>query len=129
MNHDPAPRDWSRTPAAAFAAAVLGLASIAGIAWSVLHTQPANAVASARPDASAAAGPGGPVIVHLVDINTANAAELELLPGIGPATAAQILDDRAENGPYRSIDDLDRVRGIGPKTIARIRDRATTRED
>ncbi len=56
-----------------------------------------------------------------IDINTAGLAELQLLPGIGPALAQRILDDRQANGPYRSVDDLDRVRGIGPKTLEKLR--------
>lgn len=56
-----------------------------------------------------------------VDLNTASAGELDLLPRIGPALAARIIEDRAANGPYNSIDDLQRVSGIGPKTVERLR--------
>jgi competence ComEA-like helix-hairpin-helix protein len=56
-----------------------------------------------------------------IDINQAGLTELQLLPGIGPALAQRILDDRLKNGPYRSADDLDRVRGIGPKTLEKLR--------
>ncbi len=55
-----------------------------------------------------------------INLNTATAAELDLLPRIGPALAGRIIEDRQRNGPYRSIDDLDRVPGIGPKTIAKL---------
>lgn len=61
-----------------------------------------------------------------VNINTATEAELETLPGIGPAKAAAIVKDRSENGPYASCDDLARVNGIGPATVAAIKDRCTT---
>ena len=60
--------------------------------------------------------PSGPV-----DINVATAVELEALPGVGPATAAAIVDDRARNGPFASVDDLDRVSGIGPAKLAALR--------
>jgi competence protein ComEA len=60
-----------------------------------------------------------------VDLNRAGVAELETLPGIGPATAAAIVDDRARNGPFASVDDLDRVSGIGPAKLAAIRDLVT----
>lgn len=52
--------------------------------------------------------------------NTANADLLQTLPGIGPALAARILEDRAKNGPYKSAADLRRVRGIGPKILERM---------
>ncbi|MFW5653171.1 MAG: ComEA family DNA-binding protein [Planctomycetota bacterium] len=52
-----------------------------------------------------------------VDINKDPAAVLEVLPGIGPTLAQRIADDRASNGPFSSLADLQRVHGIGPKTI------------
>lgn len=48
-----------------------------------------------------------------IDINTAGLEELILLPGIGEGRAQAILDDRAENGPFRFPEDLTRVDGIG----------------
>jgi len=59
--------------------------------------------------------PAGPL-----DVNTASEADLVGLPGIGPVTAAAIVADRAERGPFAEVSDLDRVRGIGPVTIAAI---------
>lgn len=56
-----------------------------------------------------------------VRINTATRRELETLPGIGPARAAAIIEDRRRRGPYRSLDDLQRVPGIGPQIIERLR--------
>jgi competence protein ComEA len=57
----------------------------------------------------------------LIDLNRATKEQLETLPGIGPALAQRILDDRAARGPFRSVDDLDRVPGIGVKTIDKFR--------
>jgi len=57
-----------------------------------------------------------------VNINRAGKADLELLPGIGPALAARILEHRRKR-PFRSLEDLQRVRGIGPATAARLRGR------
>src|SRR5213078_1368595 len=56
-----------------------------------------------------------------VDINKADAAELALLPGLGPSLAQRIVDDRAALGLFKSIDDLDRVRGIGKAIVERLR--------
>ena len=59
----------------------------------------------------------------LVHINYATPEELETLPGIGPSLAQAIIDYRAENGPFLSLDDLDNVSGIGPGKLDDIRDR------
>jgi competence ComEA-like helix-hairpin-helix protein len=56
-----------------------------------------------------------------LDVNTANAAGLQTLPGIGPGLAEQIVMDRERNGPFRTPEDLLRVPGIGPKRFERIR--------
>lgn len=56
-----------------------------------------------------------------IDINSASAGELELLPRIGPALAGRILEDRQEHGSFASVEALQRVRGIGPKTIESLR--------
>lgn len=60
-----------------------------------------------------------------IDLNAATAAELEALPRIGPALARRILEDREANGPFTTIESLDRVPGIGPRTIEQIRPFAT----
>ena len=55
-----------------------------------------------------------------LSLNTATAAELTCLPGIGPALAARIVADRAARGPYREVQELERVAGIGTATIRRL---------
>ncbi len=57
-----------------------------------------------------------------VDLNTADAAALESLPGVGPATARTIIAHREEHGPFGSIEALVAVRGIGPATLEGLRD-------
>ena len=75
------------------------------------------------PEVDPASGAGIPV--GPIDVNRATAEQLESLPGIGPATAAAIVDDRGRNGPFATVDDLDRVSGIGRATVARLRDLVT----
>ncbi|MFG0336242.1 MAG: ComEA family DNA-binding protein [Maioricimonas sp. JB049] len=58
---------------------------------------------------------------YRVDVNSATWVEFLLLEGIGEQLARRIVADREQNGPFTSIDDLERVRGIGPRTLARIR--------
>lgn len=56
----------------------------------------------------------------LVNINTASAAELQSLPGVGPSTAEAIVKDREANGAFASPEDLMRVSGIGEKKFAKM---------
>jgi len=56
-----------------------------------------------------------------VNVNTATVAELERLPGIGPALAARIVAHREKNGAFKQIDDLMLVQGIGEKSLERIK--------
>jgi competence protein ComEA len=58
-----------------------------------------------------------------IDINRADAAELARLHGIGQARAEAIVAERESNGPFRSVDDLVRVKGLGQAVIERNRDR------
>ena len=62
-----------------------------------------------------------------VDVNTATSAELERLPGIGPALANRIVDDRSRHGPFSTAHDITRVSGIGEKTYESISRRLTVR--
>jgi len=57
----------------------------------------------------------------ILDLNTATKPQLELLPGIGPATAQKILDYRAEVGTFDAIEDLMNVSGIGPATFEKLK--------
>jgi competence ComEA-like helix-hairpin-helix protein len=56
-----------------------------------------------------------------VNVNTADAAELAQLPGLGPATARRIVEHRRGHGPFASLDALLDVPGIGPATLAGMR--------
>lgn len=72
---------------------------------------------------SADAEPSGGV--GLIDLNTASIAELEELPGVGPAIGQRIIDHRETNGPFETVEDLLEVSGIGPATLEKIAPMAT----
>lgn len=57
-----------------------------------------------------------------VNINTATAAQLDELPGVGPATAAAIIAEREQGGPFATPEDLMRTSGIGEKKFAKLKD-------
>jgi competence protein ComEA len=56
-----------------------------------------------------------------IDANSATWVEWGQIQGIGDALARRIVADREQNGPFRTVDDLARVRGIGPKTLEHLR--------
>ena len=60
-----------------------------------------------------------------ISINSASAAQLDELPGVGPAIAERIVQWRETNGPFTSIDELTEVSGIGPSILEQIRDLAS----
>lgn len=77
------------------------------------------------PTGAPASADGPPAASGPIDLNVATAEQLEMLPGVGPATAAAIVDDRDRNGPFATVDDLDRVPGIGPAKLEAIREQVT----
>ncbi|MDA8433448.1 MAG: helix-hairpin-helix domain-containing protein [Nitrospiraceae bacterium] len=80
-------------------------------------TRPAEApMAAEKAAAKAAKGPGGPV-----DLNTADQKTLESLPGVGPATAREIVKGR----PFKSVEDLGRVKGMSKGKIEKLKGIAT----
>ena len=56
-----------------------------------------------------------------VSLNSADAAALEALPGVGPVLAKRIVDWRTANGPFRSVDELGEVSGIGDALLGQLR--------
>lgn len=111
------------SPAAASADTTLALAE-AGTAGADTAATPTAAVALGpaevadaprRRSSSREAAPAP------MSLNTADAATLEGLPGIGPALAARIVEYRRLNGPFRRVDDVVDVKGIGPKTLEKMR--------
>jgi competence protein ComEA len=84
--------------------------------------------AAPRPPAPPAAGAdpaAAPAAV--VDVNAADADQLEQLDGVGPVLAGRIVQRRAEVGRFGSVEELLDVEGIGEQTLAGLRDSVTVR--
>jgi len=64
-----------------------------------------------------------------ININTADATELDKLPGIGPAKAADIIAYRESKGGFQTIEELKEVKGIGDKTFENLKDLVTVGEE
>lgn len=105
----------------AAAATALAGSRNTGVAYAPLN--PATAAESSPSSdisaQTAAAEPG------VININTATAAELEALPGIGPALAERIVEYRAEYGAFQMPEELMNVSGIGEKTYAGLAEQIT----
>ncbi|WP_415830853.1 ComEA family DNA-binding protein, partial [Janibacter anophelis] len=72
----------------------------------------------AAPGAGTPGAPGTPDA--LVNLNTADLATLETLPGVGPVLAQRIIDWRTEHGGFTSVEELGEVSGVGDKTYATL---------
>ena len=72
---------------------------------------------------STAAPPPAPAVsaTSLINLNTASAAGLEKLPGVGPAMAARIVEYRQKNGAFKKSEELMNVKGIGEKTYLKLK--------
>ena len=66
------------------------------------------------------------VALAVVNINTATKEELTSLKGVGENRALEIINYRTKNGPFKTVDDLDKVPGIGPGIMKQIRSEVTT---
>ena len=90
-------------------------ARVRGVLIAVLAAVGFAAVVAATSTLPAAAATG------VVNVNTASALELELLPGIGESKARAIVAHRKDNGAYQQVEDLLEVKGIGDGALERIR--------
>lgn len=76
-------------------------------------TQPEEAEEDGYPDSLL---PG-----EIIDVNTADAYDLQRLPGIGEKRAQDIIAWREEHGPFQTVDELEQISGIGPATVEGLR--------
>jgi competence protein ComEA len=98
------------------------LLSLVTAASILMMLPPAAAIAQTRPSSHAASKPAAATPINL---NTASAAELEGLPGVGAKTAALIVEFRTKNGPFKKIEELMNVRGIGEKNFLKLKPQIT----
>ena len=61
----------------------------------------------------------------LININTADEKQLQQIKGVGPAIAGRIIEYRDNNGAFKSVDEIKKVRGIGDKTFDKMKDQIT----
>ncbi len=95
-----------------------------GLRAGVLVLMLALGVAAAPAFAQQAkAGASAPTTV--VNLNTASAAQLQELPGIGARTAERIIEYRQKNGSFKKIEELMNVKGIGEKSFLKLKERIT----
>ena len=94
--------------------------SIAAAAFLLAVHTPAASAAQSKPATRTSATK--PTAGKPVNINTASAAELDALPGIGAKTAALIVEYRQKNGPFKKIEELMNIRGVGEKNFLKLKD-------
>jgi competence protein ComEA len=90
-------------------------------------TPPPGVAATSSSDSSTAGAAGGGAATPgaPINLNSASDADLETLPGIGPALAQRIIAYRTQHGSFRSVDELRNVSGIGDAKFAEIKDLVT----
>ena len=85
----------------------------------VFISSPLAAQRAARPPAATV------ISTEAINLNSATAAQIASLPGIGPKTADLVVQYRAKNGPFKKIEEIMNVRGVGEKSFLKIKDRLT----
>jgi comEA protein len=78
-------------------------------------------VSSSATEKAVKAAPAKSVLSGKININNANAEQLEMLPRIGTKTAQSVIEYRTQNGPFKKIEDITNVKGIGEKTLEELK--------
>jgi competence protein ComEA len=115
---------------AGLAIAVAALSITAGTTWlsstpalaapATKVTTPTAAASPTDDDAPPAPHRGGKSVSGKVNLNTATADQLVLLPGVGPSKADRIVAFRTKHGPFKRVADLRRVKGFGYKSLKKL---------
>jgi competence protein ComEA len=100
-----------------FVSAVVAIALLGIVPTAVA----AQAKAAKPKPAASAAGP--------VNLNTATAADLQALPGVGAATARLIIEHRQKNGGFKKVEELMNIKGIGEKSFLKLKPMVTVGPD
>jgi competence protein ComEA len=90
----------------------------------VLSGAPLLAQRATKP-APAARAAAASTSTEVINLNTATAAQLGALPGIGPKTADLIVQYRQKNGPFKKVEEIMNVRGVGEKSFLKLKARIT----
>lgn len=104
---------WRRRDQLVFGTLMIAMVVLMGIHWARMSGFGMRPVEIERHEARA--------YEYKLEINSANWVEWTQLDGIGDQLARRIVSDREEKGPFKSVNDLNRVPGIGPKTIEKLR--------
>ena len=88
---------------------------------STVQRPPAEEISS-QEESAAEARPDSLLPGETIDVNTADAYDLQRLPGIGEKRAQDIIAWREEHGPFQTVDELTNVSGIGPVILENLRE-------
>lgn len=91
---------------------------VASVALAAVTLVPVAAGAQSKGSGQASAKPA---VVGTININTASAADLQRLPGIGAKTAGRVIEYRQKNGPFKKVEELMNVRGVGEKNFLKLK--------
>ena len=90
---------------------------------------PSTTWAQAAKGAGAAAAKARATAANPVNLNSASAAQLQTLPGVGASTAQRIVEHRQKNGGFKKIEELMNVKGIGEKSFLKLKPLITVSAD
>lgn len=99
--------------------------------WQVSSTRKPSAefLSPGASDSQADSRPDSLLPGEVIDVNTADAYDLQRLPGIGEKRALDIIAYREEHGPFRKVDELTEISGIGPVILENLREYVTVGDE